>query len=149
MGEAAQATGRPHSGVRAGPGASSPDVGPRRAGRCAAARCAGPGGQPGEGKGGGAAADPRVAGYVRVSQEKNVHKFGLDAQTNDVERYVEYRGWRPATIYREEGVSGYRRDRPTLELMLADARAQKAPDVGPALTRRAGRASSTSWSSPR
>ena len=97
MGETAQATRRPQSGVLAGPGE-----------------------QPG---GDGAAADPRVAGYVCVSQEKSVHKFGLDAQTVDIERYVEYRGWPPAKIYREEGVSGYKRDRPTLELMLSDARA--------------------------
>ncbi len=76
MGETAQAAERPQSGVLAGPGASSPDVGP--------AQCAGPGEQPGERRGGDdTAADPRVAGYVRVSQEKNVHKFGLDAQTND------------------------------------------------------------------
>jgi site-specific DNA recombinase len=103
MGETAQVAERPQSGVLTGPGE-----------------------QPGGGRGGdGAAADPRVAGYVRVSQEKNVHKFGLDAQTNDVERYVEYRGWRSAKIYREEGVSGYRRDRPTLERMLDDARAGK------------------------
>ncbi len=102
MGETAQGTGRPRSGVLAGPG--------ERAGVAG---------------GDGAAADPRVAGYVRVSQEKSVHKFGLDAQTNDIERYVEYRGWPPAKIYREEGGAGYRRDRPTLERMLADARAGK------------------------
>ena len=114
MGETVQPTGRPQSRVRAGPG-----------------------GQPGERRGGGGtAADPRVAGYVRVSQEKNVHKFGLDAQTNDIERYVEYRGWRPAKIYREEGVSGYlsaaslrsaaqagKRERPALGRMIADAEA--------------------------
>jgi len=95
MSEKAQVAERPQSGVRTGPGEEK----------------------------GGAATDPRVAGYVRVSQEKSVHKFGLDAQTNDVNRYVEYRGWRPASIYREEGVSGYRRDRPELERLLADARA--------------------------
>ncbi|MHC5058995.1 MAG: recombinase family protein, partial [Planctomycetota bacterium] len=103
MGETAQLTERPQSGVRVGPGERTGIDGGR----------------------GGTAADPRVAGYVRVSQEKNVHKFGLDAQTKDIERYVEYRGWRPAKMYREEGVSGYRRDRPTLERMLADARAGK------------------------
>ncbi|MHC5054589.1 MAG: recombinase family protein, partial [Planctomycetota bacterium] len=101
MGETAQGTGCLQSGARVGSGE-----------------------KPGEGSGGGgAAAGPRVAGYVRVSQERNVHRFGLDAQTVDIERYVEYRGWPPARIYREEGVSGYRRDRPMLERLLADARA--------------------------
>ncbi|MHC5055416.1 MAG: recombinase family protein, partial [Planctomycetota bacterium] len=99
MVETAQGTGRLQEGVRAGPGEES--------------------------GGGGMAGGPRVAGYVRVSQERNVHRFGLDAQTVDIERYVEYRGWPPAEIYREEGVSGYRRDRPTLERLLDDARAGK------------------------
>jgi site-specific DNA recombinase len=65
----------------------------------------------------------RAAGYVRVSQERNVERQGLGAQEADVVRHVEYMQWELVEIYREEGVSGYKRDRPALERMLADAEA--------------------------
>ncbi len=66
----------------------------------------------------------RAAGYVRVSQERNARNgYGLDAQETDILRHVEYMQWELGEIYREEGVSGYTRDRPELERMLADARA--------------------------
>ncbi len=68
----------------------------------------------------------RVAGYIRVSQERQVRNgYGLEAQETDVRRFAEYKGWRPVELYREEGVSGYKRDRPSLERLLADAKAGK------------------------
>jgi site-specific DNA recombinase len=64
-----------------------------------------------------------AAGYVRVSQERNVDRYGLDVQEDDVRRYAESRRWELVELYREEGVSGYKRDRPELQRMLADAEA--------------------------
>ena len=65
----------------------------------------------------------RAASYVRVSQERNVDGYGLDAQQADVDRYVEFMQLDLSEVYREEGISGYTRERPALERMLADARA--------------------------
>jgi site-specific DNA recombinase len=68
----------------------------------------------------------RVAGYIRVSQERQVRNgYGLEAQETDIRRFAEYKDWRPVELYREEGVSGYKRDRPSLERLLADAKAGK------------------------
>ena len=50
----------------------------------------------------------RAAGYIRVSQERNVDRHGLDSQQADVDRYVEFMQWELSEVYREEGVSGYR-----------------------------------------
>jgi site-specific DNA recombinase len=66
----------------------------------------------------------KVAGYVRVSQERAAKNgYGLGAQEQEVRRFVEYKGWTLVELYREEGVSGYRKDRPAMERLLADARA--------------------------
>ena len=66
----------------------------------------------------------RVAGYVRVSQERAARNgYGLGAQEQDVRRFVEYKAWTLVDLYREEGVSGYRKDRPAMERLLADAKA--------------------------
>ncbi|MBI2931109.1 MAG: recombinase family protein [Planctomycetes bacterium] len=66
----------------------------------------------------------RAAGYVRVSQERAARNgYGLGAQEQDVRRFVEYKNWPFVDLYREEGVSGYRKDRPALDRLLADAKA--------------------------
>jgi len=66
----------------------------------------------------------RAAGYVRVSQERNARNgYGLGAQEAEVRRYAEYKGLRRVRFYREAGVSGYERERPELERLLADAKA--------------------------
>ena len=65
----------------------------------------------------------RAAGYVRVSQERNVGRHGLDAQEVDVRRHAEFMRWTFVETYREEGVSGYKRERPALGRMIADAEA--------------------------
>ncbi len=69
-------------------------------------------------------APKRAAGYVRVSQERNARNgYGLEAQEDEIRRHVEYKRLAPVGVYREEGVSGYRRERPALDRMLVDARA--------------------------
>jgi DNA invertase Pin-like site-specific DNA recombinase len=71
-------------------------------------------------------APKRAAGYIRVSQERNARNgYGLDAQEAEVRRYAEYRRLQFASLYREAGVSGYERERPELERLLADAKAGK------------------------
>ncbi len=85
-------------------------------------------------------APTRAAGYIRVSQERNVRDgYGLDSQEVDVRRLVKYRRFALVEVYREEGVSGYlpaaslrsagrqtkHRMRPELERFLADAKAGK------------------------
>ncbi len=65
----------------------------------------------------------RVAGYIRVSQERSAKNgYGLDAQERDIKRHVEYKGWELTKVYREEGVSGYCKDRPALQALMKDAR---------------------------
>ena len=82
----------------------------------------------------------RAAGYVRVSQERNARNgFGLGVQEAEVRRYVEYKGLRPVGFYREAGVSGYERERPELERLLADAKAGKLDVVVFPSIDRAGR----------
>ncbi len=69
-------------------------------------------------------APARVAGYIRVSQERAARNgYGLGAQERDIHRFVEYKGWNLVELFREEGVSGYKRDRPALERMLAGVKA--------------------------
>jgi len=71
-------------------------------------------------------APKRAAGYIRVSQERNARNgYGLDAQESDITRHVEYKRLGLVGIYREAGVSGYERERPELERLLADAKAGK------------------------
>ncbi len=66
----------------------------------------------------------RPAGYIRVSQERSARNgYGLSAQEADLKRFIEYKGWKLVELYREEGVSGYRKDRPALERLLADVKA--------------------------
>lgn len=68
----------------------------------------------------------RAAGYIRVSQERSARNgFGLPAQEEDIRRHVEYKRWELMGVYSENGVSGYKRERPALERMLADAKCGK------------------------
>ncbi len=69
---------------------------------------------------------PRAAAYIRVSQERNARNgYGLDAQHADIRRYAEYKGLGEIGLYREAGASGYERERPELDRLLADAKAGK------------------------
>lgn len=68
----------------------------------------------------------RAAGYIRVSQERSAKNgYGLGAQEAEVRKHIEYKGWELVEVYREEGVSGYKRERPALEKFLQDARGGK------------------------
>ncbi|MHC5059142.1 MAG: recombinase family protein [Planctomycetota bacterium] len=71
-------------------------------------------------------AGQRAAGYLRVSQERNARAgYGLDAQEADVRRFAVYRRLALVKVYREEGASGYERERPELARLIADAKAGK------------------------
>ena len=66
----------------------------------------------------------RVGGYVRVSQERAAKNgYGLGAQEQEVRRFVDYKAWTLVELFREEGVSGYKKDRPAMDRLLADAKA--------------------------
>ncbi len=66
----------------------------------------------------------RAAGYIRVSQERAARNgYGLGAQEDEIKRFAEYKGWCLVEVYRENGVSGYKRERPEMDRLLADARA--------------------------
>ncbi|MFH1283833.1 MAG: recombinase family protein [bacterium] len=63
-----------------------------------------------------------AAGYTRVSQERSARNgYGLEAQESDIKKHIEYKCWDLVEIYRENGVSGYRKDRPALDRLLRDA----------------------------
>jgi len=65
----------------------------------------------------------RAAGYIRVSQERAAKNgYGLPAQEAEIRKHIEYKGWELVDIYPENGVSGYKKDRPALEKLLRDAR---------------------------
>lgn len=65
----------------------------------------------------------KAAGYIRVSQERAARNgYSLSAQEDDIRRHAVYKQWELVAIYREEGVSGYERDRPALEQLLSAAK---------------------------
>jgi len=75
-------------------------------------------------------APTRAAAYLRVSQERAARNgFGLEAQEDKVTRFVEYKGLDLVEVFREEGVSGYKRDRPALDRLLEGARAGRFSTV--------------------
>jgi site-specific DNA recombinase len=71
-----------------------------------------------------AATAVRAAGYIRVSQERAARNgYGLASQEAEIRKYVAYKSLELVELYREEGVSGYKKDRPALDRLLADAKA--------------------------
>ncbi|MFQ5670992.1 MAG: recombinase family protein [Acidobacteriota bacterium] len=70
------------------------------------------------------AGDPRrAAGYIRVSQERAARNgYGLGAQETDIKRFALFKQWELVGIYREEGVSGYLKERPALNKLLVEAK---------------------------
>ncbi len=103
MAKEARGKGRPRTALYVGPEAPAAGGGPQDA----------------------QAHGPRVGGYVRVSQERNLQRFGMDAQVAEVQRYATFRRREVGQGYRENGVSGYKRKRPALDRLLADASAGK------------------------
>jgi len=64
----------------------------------------------------------KATGYIRVSQERSAKNgYGLEYQESDIKKHIQYKGWELIEIYKESGVSGYRKDRPALERLLKDA----------------------------
>ena len=83
---------------------------------------------------------PRAAAYVRVSQVRSARDgYGLGAQEDEVRRFAAYKGWTLLDVYREGGVSGYQRERPALDRLLADAKAGRFSTVVFPSIDRAGR----------
>ncbi len=71
----------------------------------------------------------RAVGYRRVSMKDQVDGFSLDAQENNIRRYVETRGWDLVEIYVDAGISAKKGShRPSLDRLLKDA-SQKKFDV--------------------
>jgi len=65
----------------------------------------------------------KAAAYIRVSQERSARNgYGLDAQEHEVRRFLDYKGWELVELFRENGVSGYKKERPALDRLLAKAK---------------------------
>lgn len=67
-----------------------------------------------------------IAIYVRVSTEgsKNGHTQSTEMQVLDIKNYLESKGLNPseAVIYEDKGISGTKKDRPSLNRMMKDCR---------------------------
>lgn len=64
----------------------------------------------------------RAALYVRVSTEDQAKEgFSLDAQTKRLEAYCKVRNWTVSDIYRDEGQSGRKIDRPEYKRMMEES----------------------------
>jgi site-specific DNA recombinase len=61
--------------------------------------------------------DPRAVAYVRVSSEHQAETATSEQQVEALQVYARQRGWvlQPEQIYRDEGYSGARLDRPALD----------------------------------
>jgi len=66
----------------------------------------------------------RTVGYVRVSTEEQAREgLSLDVQEEKIRAYCTAKGWRLVRIYRDEGFSGKDLNRPALQEMLRDLKA--------------------------
>ena len=59
----------------------------------------------------------RVAAYARVSTERQAETQTIDQQVEQLLAYARQQGWplRPEQVYRDDGYSGVRLDRPALD----------------------------------
>ena len=73
---------------------------------------------------------PRVALYARVSTDRQAESQTIEQQLERLRAEAQQQGWTipPAQIYRDDGVSGARLDRPALD-RLRDAIGQGQVDV--------------------
>lgn len=60
----------------------------------------------------------RVVAYLRVSTDGQVDKYGLEAQETDIRVYCAKHDMEILKVYREEGVSGAKEDRPVFNSIL-------------------------------
>ena len=74
--------------------------------------------------------DLKIALYVRVSTERQAQQQTSDDQVSRLRAYAQERGWSvtEASVYRDEGYSGTRLNRPALD-RLRDAVAQGMIDT--------------------
>ncbi len=63
--------------------------------------------------------------YVRVSSDEQVKGHSLDEQERKCKHFIEAHGFECSDVYREEGVSGGKKDRPELSRLFSDAREGK------------------------
>ncbi|MFG1945592.1 recombinase family protein [Nonomuraea sp. NPDC048826] len=66
----------------------------------------------------------RAAIYARVSTEDQIDNTSLDDQIRICRRYAEERGWSVVAVYREEGFTGTRQQRPEWSQLMKHAAAQ-------------------------
>src|SRR3989338_4047182 len=67
----------------------------------------------------------KAAIYVRVSSEEQVNGHSLGEQEKKCKHFIEAQGYEFVETYREEGVSGAKKDRPQLSRLLRDAKDKK------------------------
>jgi len=68
----------------------------------------------------------RAVGYRRVSMRDQVDGFSLDAQENNIARYIEEHDWQLIEIYMDAGISAKKGSRrPAFERMMQDAQKHK------------------------
>ena len=60
----------------------------------------------------------KAAGYIRVSTDEQVERFGLSVQKDEIEAYAKENGYELFKIYEDAGYSGSDMDRPALLEML-------------------------------
>ena len=66
----------------------------------------------------------KAVGYVRVSTEEQAREgLSLEAQEARIRAYCEAKGWKLVRIYRDEGFSGKDLNRPALQELLRDLKA--------------------------
>lgn len=66
----------------------------------------------------------RTAVYVRVSTDEQAKSgHSLEAQEAECRRFAELQGWRIVDVYRDDGYSGGKENRPHLNRLVADIRA--------------------------
>lgn len=73
----------------------------------------------------------KTAVYTRVSTEgeKNGREQDTGSQLVDIKKYLESKEITDFEIYQDKGISGTKRDRPSLNKMLADCRSKKISRV--------------------
>ena len=68
----------------------------------------------------------RVCAYVRVSTDSDEQEGSLDNQTQYFTDYINANSeWEFAGVYADQGISGFKENRPEFQRMLADARSGK------------------------
>jgi len=64
--------------------------------------------------------------YIRVSSKRQAEEgYSLDAQERNLKDYCRMMEWNVAGIYADEGISGKKIDRPSLQRLLTDAKEGK------------------------